>query len=112
MGERAHGEYLRNHGQNRTLISAISLDGVLPSLLVNGSMTREVFVYYLREFLLPEVEVVKVMDLFLHMLIHQLEVVLVVVVEVLIILLCLLQLQNEDWVMILQLVLHKEILPV
>jgi hypothetical protein len=77
--------------------------------LVVELLVRQV---HFRQIYLPEVEVVKVMDLFLHMLIHHLEVVLVVVVEVLIILLCLLQLQNEDWVMILQLVLHKEILPV
>jgi hypothetical protein len=77
--------------------------------LVVELLVRQV---HFREIHLPEVEVVKVMDLLLHMLIHQLEVVLVVVVEVLIILLHLLHLQNEDWVMILQLVLHKEILPV
>lgn len=53
VGERVHREYLRNYGLNRTLLSAVSLDGVLPSLLLNGSATREAFEHYLAAMLLP-----------------------------------------------------------
>jgi transposase len=53
IGQRAHAGFLRNFGLNRTLLVAISLEGVLPSFLVDGGLTRPVFEYYLRELLLP-----------------------------------------------------------
>ena len=37
VGQRIHSEYLRNYGLNRALLSAISLDGVLPSFLLDGA---------------------------------------------------------------------------
>ena len=52
-GQRAHAGFLRNFGLNRTLLAAMSLDGVLPSFLVDGGLTRAVFEYYLRDILLP-----------------------------------------------------------
>lgn len=52
-GERVHSEYLRNFGPNRTLLAAVGLDGVLPSLLIDGGTTGEVFEYYLEHLLLP-----------------------------------------------------------
>lgn len=53
FGQRVHSDFLRNFGLNRTLMCAISLDGVLPSFLVDGGLTRPVFEYYLDELLLP-----------------------------------------------------------
>ena len=42
-GQRSFGESLRNHGVNRSLLSAMSFAGMLPGFLVAGSVTREVF---------------------------------------------------------------------
>lgn len=53
IGQRVHGEYLRNYGDNHSLLSAMSLDGILPSFLVDGSATREVFEFYLERLLIP-----------------------------------------------------------
>ena len=52
-GQRAYAGFLRNFGLNRTLLAAMSLDGVLPSFLVDGGLNRPVFEYYLRDILLP-----------------------------------------------------------
>jgi len=54
VGQRLHGEFLRNHGVNRSLLSAMGFDGMLPSFLVDGSATREVFEYYLEFVLGPQ----------------------------------------------------------
>lgn len=48
-----HVEFLRNFGLNRTLLSAVSLDGVLPSFLLDGGLNRPAFEYYLQHMLLP-----------------------------------------------------------
>lgn len=53
VGRRLHGDFLRTHGVNRSLVSAMSLEGMLPSLLIDGSTTREVFEYYLERVLGP-----------------------------------------------------------
>lgn len=53
IGQRLYGEFLRNHGVNRSLLSAMSLDGMLPSLLIDGSATRAVFEHYLEHVLGP-----------------------------------------------------------
>lgn len=53
VGQRLYGEFLRNHGANRSLLSAMSLNGMLPSLLIDGSATRAVFEHYLEHVLGP-----------------------------------------------------------
>lgn len=52
-GQRVHVEFLRNFGPNRTLLCAVSLDGVLPAFLIDGGLNRPAFEYYLGEMLLP-----------------------------------------------------------
>lgn len=53
VGQRLHGEFLRNHGVNRSFLSAMSLEGMLPSLLLEGSASRAVFEHYLERVLGP-----------------------------------------------------------
>jgi hypothetical protein len=45
----------RNGGKNTTLLASITLEGMGPSLAVEGSTTKEVFEAYLEQVLLPEV---------------------------------------------------------
>ncbi len=52
-GERAYGKAPRNWGKNVTLISSISLDGIGPSLSIEGPSDGESFGLYLRELLCP-----------------------------------------------------------
>jgi transposase len=52
-GRRAHGKAPRNRGKNVTLISSISLDGVGPSLSIEGPSDTQSFGLYLRELLCP-----------------------------------------------------------
>src|SRR5918998_13153 len=54
-GHRAYAKVLRDRGANTTLLSSMSLEGMGPSLAVEGSTTREVFEAYLERVLLPEV---------------------------------------------------------
>lgn len=49
-------------GLKRTLLTAVSLDGVLPSFLVNGGLNRPVFEYYLEHMLLPSLTSGQVLD--------------------------------------------------
>lgn len=44
----------RNRGKNTTLLASITLEGMGPSLAVEGSTTAEVFEAYLEHVLLPE----------------------------------------------------------
>jgi hypothetical protein len=44
---------LRNRGPNITLLSSMSLEGIRPSLAVEGSTTREVFEAYVERTLAP-----------------------------------------------------------
>ncbi len=64
VGQRLHGDFLRNHGVNRSLLSAMGFDGMLPGFLVDGSATREVFEYYLEFVLGPRLSsgMIVVMD--------------------------------------------------
>ena len=60
-GYSAKGEHLkvsvaRNRAKNTTLLASISLEGMGPSLVVEGSTIAEVFETYLEHVLLPEVE--------------------------------------------------------
>ena len=54
-GERLNLCVPRNRGPNTTLLASMSLEGMGPSMAVNGSTTAEVFEAYLKHFLLPEV---------------------------------------------------------
>ena len=53
-GRRAYFEAPRNWGANVTLLSSMSLEGMGPSLAVEGSTTREVFEAYVERVLAPE----------------------------------------------------------
>ena len=53
-GRRAHFEAPRNWGANVTLLSSMSLEGMGPSLAVEGSATGEVFEAYVERVLAPE----------------------------------------------------------
>ncbi len=53
-GQRAYFEAPRNWGANVTLLSSMSLEGMGPSLAVEGSTTREVFEAYVGRVLAPE----------------------------------------------------------
>jgi hypothetical protein len=55
-GERLRLSVPRNLDKNTTLLASITLEGVGPSLAVEGSTTAEVFEAYLERVLLPEVE--------------------------------------------------------
>jgi transposase len=52
-GERARCSIPRNWGPNVTLLSSMSIEGMGPSLAVEGSTTREVFEAYLEQVLGP-----------------------------------------------------------
>ncbi len=52
-GRRAYGKAPRNWGRNVTLISSISLEGMGPSLSIEGSADAESFSLYLEEVLWP-----------------------------------------------------------
>ncbi len=52
-GERAKGSAPRNWGKNVTLISSITLEGMGPSMSIEGSSDTESFGLYMREVLCP-----------------------------------------------------------
>lgn len=52
-GERAFGKAPRNWGRNVTLISSITLEGIGPSLSIEGSADGESFGLYIKEVLCP-----------------------------------------------------------
>ena len=54
-GERLKLCVARNRGKNTTLLASITLEGMGPSMAVEGSSTKEVFEAYLEHILLPEV---------------------------------------------------------
>ena len=55
-GERAHGRAPRNWGKNVTLICSISVDGMGPSMSMEGSSDTESFGLYIRDILAPSLE--------------------------------------------------------
>jgi transposase len=63
-GQRAFFKIPRNRGTNTTLLSSMSLEGMGPSMAIEGSMSKEVFEAYIEHFLAPELrsEQVVVMD--------------------------------------------------
>ena len=55
-GERLRLSVPRNRGPNTTLLSSITVEGMGPSMAVEGSTTAEVFEAYLEHFLVPELK--------------------------------------------------------
>jgi transposase len=60
-GERLRLSVPRNRGPNTTLLSSITLEGMGPSMAVEGSSTAEVFEAYLEHFLVAELKPQQVM---------------------------------------------------
>ncbi len=52
-GQRAFFKIPRNRGANTTLLSSMSLEGMGPSVAIEGSTTKEVFEVYIEHFLAP-----------------------------------------------------------
>ena len=52
-GERAWGQAPTNRGQNTTLLAALTLDGLLAAMTVEGAANTEAFLTYLDELLCP-----------------------------------------------------------
>jgi DDE superfamily endonuclease len=68
-GERAYGKVPRNWSNNVTLISLISLEGMGPSMSVEGSSDTESFGLYMRNILLPRLksgQIVRMDNLSVH----------------------------------------------
>jgi transposase len=55
-GERVYGKAPRNWGKNVTLISSITLEGIGPSMSVEGSSDTDSFGRYMREILVPRLK--------------------------------------------------------
>lgn len=55
-GERAHGKAPRNWEKNVTLISSMTLEGMGPSMSIEGSSDTASFGLYMREILAPKLE--------------------------------------------------------
>lgn len=53
-GERAVGHQPHNTGQNVSLIGALSLDGLIVTMTINGSVNTEVFMTYVTQILVPQ----------------------------------------------------------
>ncbi len=56
-GQRAFFKVPRNRGTNTTLLSSMSLEGMGPSMAIEGSTTKEVFEAYVERFLAPTLRV-------------------------------------------------------
>jgi transposase len=52
-GQRAYGSVPRNRGKNTTLLSSMSIEGMGPSLAVEGATDTEVFETYVKRVLAP-----------------------------------------------------------
>lgn len=53
-GKRAVGKMPRNTGENVSLLGALSVDGLIATMSVKGSVDTDVFLTYLRHVLLPQ----------------------------------------------------------
>jgi transposase len=62
-GQRAFFKVPRNRGTNTTLLSSMSLEGMGPSMAVEGSTTKEVFEAYVEHFLAPTLRVGQVVSM-------------------------------------------------
>lgn len=54
QGRRAHGSQPFGWGPNVTMIGALSLEGLLTLMTITGGTTGEVFLAFVRQFLVPE----------------------------------------------------------
>jgi hypothetical protein len=52
-GKRAFFKVPRNRGKNTTLLASITIEGMGPSMAIEGSTTKEVFKAYVEHFLAP-----------------------------------------------------------
>jgi transposase len=52
-GERAHASAPRNQGENKTLVAALTVDGLGPTLRFDGAITADRFAGYVRHVLAP-----------------------------------------------------------
>jgi transposase len=52
-GQRAHGSVPRNRGKNTTLLASMTIEGMGPSLAVEGATTARVFETYVERVLAP-----------------------------------------------------------
>jgi transposase len=52
-GQRAVGKVPRNHGENLSIIGAISLNGLITSMAINGAVDGAVFNCFIEHFLVP-----------------------------------------------------------
>lgn len=52
-GARVYGAVPRNHGQNVTLLAALSTEGIGPTMALDGAVDGPAFVAYIRAFLAP-----------------------------------------------------------
>ena len=59
-GQRAFFKIPRNRGTNTTLLSSMCLEGMGPSMAIEGSTTKEVFEAYVEHFLAPTLRAGKV----------------------------------------------------
>jgi DDE superfamily endonuclease len=55
-GQRAFFKVPRNRGTNTTLLASMSLEGMGPSMAIEGSTTKEVFEAYIGRFLAPRLK--------------------------------------------------------
>jgi transposase len=55
-GERAYGKAPRNWGKNVTLISSVTLEGMGPSMSIEGSSDTESFGLYMKSILAPQLK--------------------------------------------------------
>ena len=55
-GERLHLKAPRNRGKNTTLLSSMTIEGIGPSLAVEGATTARVFETYVEKVLVPSLE--------------------------------------------------------
>ena len=53
VGERAIGKAPKNHGVNLTVVGAIALDGVRAMMAYEGGTTRDAFLRFVRDALVP-----------------------------------------------------------
>ncbi len=58
-GYRAHSKVPRNRGKNTTLLSSMSMEGMGPSLAVEGATTSAVFETYMERILAPSLRRVR-----------------------------------------------------
>ena len=52
-GQRAYGRVPRNHGRTTTLVAALGVAGLGPTMTLPGALDRPAFVAYVRELLAP-----------------------------------------------------------